>query len=215
LPFENLDRDGAAVGGAQQPVYDLRLALLAVSVVAALGQPTAAAFDIARRYVVEHQGPALQMLLGEPGLDGALTFMQPIERGVELVFVDLAQGQLHAQARGCRGRIERLGGGELGGRRDDATDDHGHDQITRPVGLTAVPGPQQPVEANGAGRTQHGRDVSVRQRTLDRQRLLTSRDHDAALQDAAQALDMFGRPIREIEQRALADGLAVPITLSE
>ena len=155
------------------------------------------------------------MLLGEPGLDGALTFMQPIERGVELVFVDLAQGQLHAQARGCRGRIERLGGGELGGRRDDATDDHGHDQITRPVGLTAVPGPQQPVEANGAGRTQHGRDVSVRQRTLDRQRLLTSRDHDAALQDAAQALDMFGRPIREIEQRALADGLAVPITLSE
>src|SRR5208337_3726775 len=40
-------------------------------------------------------------------------------------------------------------------------------------------------------------------------------NHDAALQYAAQALDVFGRPTREIEQRALADDLAVPIALSQ
>src|ERR1019366_514706 len=33
--------------------------------------------------------------------------------------------------------------------------------------------------------------------------------------DAAQALDMVGRPVRQIEQRALAHALAVPITLAQ
>ena len=90
IALEHLDRDRAAVGGAQQAVDDLRLALLAVAVVAALGQRTAAAFDIARRDVVEHQRPALQMALGERGLDRALALMQPIQRGVEFALVDFA-----------------------------------------------------------------------------------------------------------------------------
>ena len=143
VAFEHLDGDGAAVGGAQQAIDDLHLALLAVPVVAALGQRAAAAFDIARRHVVEHQRPALQMALGERGLDRALALVQPVERGVEFVLVDLAQGQFDAEARGGGGRIERLGGGELGGRRDDAADDHGQDQIARPVGLAAFFGPSR------------------------------------------------------------------------
>ena len=119
IALEHLDRDRAAVGGAQQAVDDLRLALLAVAVVAALGQRTAAAFDVARRHVVEHQRSALQMALGERGLDRALALVQPIERRVEFALVDLAQAEFDAQARGRRGRIERLGGRQLGGRRDD------------------------------------------------------------------------------------------------
>ena len=39
--------------------------------------------------------------------------------------------------------------------------------------------------------------------------------HDAALQDATQALDVFGRPMAQIEQRALADGFPVPIALAK
>ena len=46
-------------------------------------------------------------------------------------------------------RIQRLCGGELGGRRDDATDDHRHDQIARPVGLAA----DSPAPASGPGRS--------------------------------------------------------------
>jgi hypothetical protein len=37
------------------------------------------------------------MTLGERGLDGALAFAQPIERGVEFVLVDLAQAEFDAR----------------------------------------------------------------------------------------------------------------------
>src|SRR5271165_702341 len=216
---EYLDRDGAAVGRAEETVDDLGLALLAVPVVAALGQRATAAFDIARRHVVEHQRPALQMPLGERGFDGALTFMQPIERRVEFVLVDLAEAEFDTEAGGGGRRIERLGGGEFGGRRDDAADDHRQDEIANSiglaVGLAGVLGSQQPVEADGARRAEHGRDVAMRQRAFDRQSLLAGGNDDAALEDAAQALDMLRRPVRQIEQRALADALAVPIALAQ
>jgi hypothetical protein len=55
----------------------------------------------------------------------------------------------------------------------------------------------------------------MRQRAFDRQSLLAGWNDDAALQDAAQALDMLRRPVRQIEQRALADALAVPIALAQ
>ena len=48
VAVEHLDRHRAAVGGAQQAVDDLQLALLAVAVVAAPGQRAAAALHIAR-----------------------------------------------------------------------------------------------------------------------------------------------------------------------
>src|ERR1019366_2442230 len=49
----------------------------------------------------------------------------------------------------------------------------------------------------------------------DGQGLMAGGNHDAAPQDAAQALDMVGRPVRQIEQRALAHALAVPIALAQ
>ena len=131
VAFEHLDGDGATVGRAQEAVDDLQLALLAVAVVAALGQRAAAGFDVARRDVVQHQRPAVEMAFGEGGLDGRLTLEQPIEGRVEFVLADLAEGQFDAEAPGGGGGIERLGGGELRGRRDDAADDHGHDEIAR------------------------------------------------------------------------------------
>jgi hypothetical protein len=51
---------------------------------------------------------------GERGLDRALALMQPIERGVEFGLVDLAEAEFDAEAGGGGGRIERLGGGQLG-----------------------------------------------------------------------------------------------------
>jgi hypothetical protein len=42
------------------------------------------------------------MALGECCLDGGLAFPKPVERGVELVLVDLAQAERVAQA-GCGG----------------------------------------------------------------------------------------------------------------
>jgi len=47
--------------------------------------------------------------------------------------------------------------------------------------------------------------MAVRQRPFDRHGLLAGRDDDAALQHATQALDALGRPMAQIEQRALTD----------
>ena len=215
VALEHLDGDGAAVGRAEKAVDDLQLALLAVAVVAALGQRAAAAFDVARRDVVEHQRPALQMALGERGLDRTLALEQPVERGVEFVLANVAQGQLDAEAGGGGGGIERFGGGELGGRGDDAADDHGQDEIARAVGLFRVLRPEQPVQTDRARRAQNRGDGPVRQRALDDEGLLARRQHHPALEHAAQALDVLGRPVGEVEQRALPHPLAVPIALAQ
>ena len=149
VSLEHLDGDGAAVGRTEQAVDDLQLALLAVAVVAALGQQTAAAFDVARRDIVEHQRPALQMALRERGLDRDLTLDEPVERGVELVLGNLAEGQLDPEARCGGGGVERFGASELGGRGDNAADDHRHDEIARAVGLRSLR-PEQPIHADRA-----------------------------------------------------------------
>ena len=62
--FEDLDGHGAAVGRAEQAIDDLQLALLAVAVVAELGERAAAAFHVARCHVVEHQRAAGEMAPG-------------------------------------------------------------------------------------------------------------------------------------------------------
>jgi hypothetical protein len=42
---------------------------------------------VAGGYIMEHQGAVLQMPPGQRRLDGRLAFVQPIERGVKLVFI--------------------------------------------------------------------------------------------------------------------------------
>jgi hypothetical protein len=54
VTVKHLDCDGATVGGAQQAIDDLQFIRLAVAAVAELGQFAAAAFEPARRDVVEH-----------------------------------------------------------------------------------------------------------------------------------------------------------------
>ena len=61
-----------AVGGAQQAIDDLPLAALAVTAVTELGEWTAAAFQVARRHVVEHQRAAGEMAFGKGRLDSWL-----------------------------------------------------------------------------------------------------------------------------------------------
>jgi hypothetical protein len=50
------------------------------------------------REVVEHQGAVLEGALGERRFDLGLAFEEPVERGVELVLVDLSQAEHGARA---------------------------------------------------------------------------------------------------------------------
>ena len=83
VALECLNRHRASVGCAQQAVDDLQLALLAVAVVAELGQLAAAHLHIARRHVVEHQRAGAQMLASERLLDRLLALAQPVERDMK------------------------------------------------------------------------------------------------------------------------------------
>ena len=99
VALEHLDRHRAAVGGAQQAVDDLQLALLAVAVVAEPRQLAAAALHIARGHVVEHQRAVVQMLARKRLLDRLLALAKPVERDIELVLVDRPEAEHLAEAR--------------------------------------------------------------------------------------------------------------------
>src|SRR4029077_11352033 len=104
VALEHLDGHRATVGGAQQAVDDLQIALLAVAVGAAPRELAAAAFHIARGQVVEHQRAVVQMLARKRLLDRLLALAKPVERDIELVLVDRPEADHLAEARAWPGR---------------------------------------------------------------------------------------------------------------
>jgi hypothetical protein len=176
-----------------------------------LGEWAAASLDIARGDVVEHQRAALEVTLGQRGFDLGLTFEQPVERGVEFIFVDLSQIEHRAEAGGRGSRVEGFGGRKLGDGRNQPRHDHGDDQIAAAVTNRS----QQPIETNLSQCAEYGRDMAVGQRALDRDGLLAGRQHGATLEQGAQTFDQGRRPVAEIEQRAFLDLVAVAIALAQ
>ena len=77
------------------------------------------AFHVARRDMVQHQRLAAEMASCQHALDGKLTFQQQSQCRLEFFFVDLAEAERFAQARGGRGRRQPTSGGELGYRIED------------------------------------------------------------------------------------------------
>ena len=57
--------------------------------------------------------------------------------------------------------------------------------------------------------------MAMRERALDDEGLLARRQHDPALEDAAQPLDVLGRPMAEVEPRPFPHPAAVPIALAQ
>ena len=102
VAFKDFNGDGTAVRSTEQAVDDLQS--LAVAAIAAVWPTTAMAFHVARRDIVQHQRPAAEMAFGQQALDSRLTFQQPVQCRVEVVFVDLTEAEHFAQARGGRGR---------------------------------------------------------------------------------------------------------------
>src|ERR1700722_15202605 len=87
---EQLDRQRAPVDVAQEADHDLALARLAIPVVAEGGERVLLAFQISAGHVVEkHIRRRRRLSLSkQPGLDIRLMLRQPIQIGVEIVFVE-------------------------------------------------------------------------------------------------------------------------------
>ena len=163
VAVEHLDRHRAALGVAQQPELDLQLAALAVAGVPALGQRTAASFQIHRGEVVKHQGAVLEMPLGQAPLDGVPALEQPVHGGVEIVLAAVFQPQRLGE-RVARGRLGQApGGGQLGTRIDDPGDDHRQ----HAPALGRVRAGDRPVQPQLAQRPERGGDMAVGPRAHD------------------------------------------------
>ena len=151
------------------------------------------------------------MALGERGLDRGLALQQPVERGVELVLVDLAEAEHFAEAGGGGGGRQRTGGGELGGGFEDAADEQGEDEVTAAMAV----GAEDTVEADLAGGAESGGDVAVRQAADDGEGVALGGDDGAAFEHAAQTFDVGGGPVGEIAEGAFADLAVLAIALAQ
>src|SRR6185437_12389920 len=161
--------------------------------------------------VVEHQRAVDQMTFGQCGLDGGLALQQPVQGGVELVLVDLAETKCFTKARGGGRGGERAGGGELGGGFEDAADEEREDEVAAAIAV----GAKDTVEADPAGGAERGGDVAMREAAGDGEGVAFGGDDGAALEHTAQAFDVGGGPVGEIAEGALPDLAALPVALAQ
>jgi hypothetical protein len=191
--LEHLDRDRAAVGGADEPVDDLGRAGLAVARVAELGQRAAAALEVGRGDVVEHERPLAQVAAGERAFDPLLASEQPVERAVELVLVGALDPELGGERRLPKGARHR----QLRAGRDRALQDHRQAQRALPRGRAI----DQPPELEPSAHREQRLDVARRQRPLDSEALVEA-DETLAPERRPHQLDHLLRQVRDV-----ADGL--------
>ena len=207
---EHLHRHRAALGTAQQPQDDLRLALLAIARVAKRDERATLPLEVDRGDVVEHERPLAQVALGQRRLDPRLTRQQPVHGFVEFVRLARAQAEQLAE-RGAGGvGIEAPGGGELGARLDQARHEHRQHQIA----LTAAPACEQALHAQAPQRAEHRGDVAVGAGAHDLEHLVRGQQGFAA-QHAAQLLDRGIGQMREVGEGALSHPAAVAVGLAQ
>jgi hypothetical protein len=99
------------------------------------------------------------MALGQRYLDGGLALVQPVERGVEFVVIDLAKTEHFAKAGGRGGGRQRPRGGKLGDRIEDAADEQRQDEVAAAIAV----GAEDAVKADLARRAEGCGDVAVGQ----------------------------------------------------
>ena len=105
----------------------------------------------------------------------------------------------------------RTGGGELGCRVEDATDQEGEDKIAAAIAA----GAKNTVEADVARGAESGHDMAVRQAADDGEGITLGGNDRAAFEDAAQTLDVGCGPVGKIAQCALTHLAAFAVALAQ
>src|SRR5689334_3269737 len=147
VAVEHLDRDGAAIGSAEQAVGDLQRALATVAAVSTLGERAAAAFHVARRDVVQHERAVREVTFGQRSLDGGLALTQAVRRRVWRIPIGRTEAGRAAGAGGGGRWRESAGSGELCPGSEEPRDEEGEDEVAAAMVVLA----ENPLEAILAG----------------------------------------------------------------
>ncbi len=151
------------------------------------------------------------MALRQSGLDGGLALQQPVQGGVELVLIDLAEIKPRAKAGGggCRGKC--ASGGQLGCGFEDPADQECKNEIAAAIAV----GAKDPIKPDPAGGAESGGDVAVRQGADDGEGFAPGRDDSAASEHAAQTFDVGGGPVREVAEGTFTDLSTLAIAFAQ
>src|SRR5689334_8225404 len=151
------------------------------------------------------------MAPGQGSLDCRLALMQPVERGIELILVDLAKAERFAQAGGGGGRRKHARRRHLGDRIEDAPDQQRDDEVAAAVAL----GAEQTVEADLTGGAEGSGDMAMGEAAGDGEGIAFGGDDRATFEHTAQAFDMGCGPVGEVAQRAFAHLAALAVALAQ
>ena len=88
VAFEHLHRHWTAVSISKQAEHDLRIAPPLIARMAIASERTAMTLEVSRADVVQHQAALAQVTACERRFNLRLLGQQPVERGVEIVFID-------------------------------------------------------------------------------------------------------------------------------
>ncbi len=150
--------------------------------------------------------PAGEVAFGQLLLNTGVTRQQPIHRVIQIVF----GGVHHAQFLGQCGRVPQPGGAQFRARVYQALGDHGEHELPFPTGF----GRNNRVETELSDRPENGFYRTMREGALHNEKTLR-RDERHILQEEAEGLDLCRRPMRQISQGPLVDGLAFPPALTQ
>jgi hypothetical protein len=99
------------------------------------------------------------MAPGQSSLDGGLALQQPVQCGVEFVFIDRPEVERLAQTRGRRGGRQRTRGRQLGRGIEDPADQKREDEVAASIAVRT----ENTIETDLASGAKNGSDVTVRQ----------------------------------------------------
>jgi hypothetical protein len=127
---------------------------------------------------------------------------QPVHGRIEIVLIERAELEFFAQAVVASLRPEGATGGEFGSRFEDA---RGNESQGEPA-LAAGVGVEDEVQVEVADGGEDSGDMAVRERAGDLEGgLERGRTGVVALEEAAEGVDLCGRPMREVGEGAVVD----------
>ena len=135
---------------------------------------------------------------------------QPVQGGVELVLIDLAEIKARAKAGG--GAAGESARARPAGMRVRGPADQ---ECKNEIAAAIVVGAKDPIEPDPAGGAESGGDVAVRQGADDGEGFAPGRDDSAASEHAAQTFDVGGGPVREVAEGTFTDLSTLAIAFAQ